>query len=215
MTESKPGKKNDTNDKDRAWAILHTPLGTAELTSFCRDIERLFRINPMLNFHTWQQLEANRYRFAGQNISQQPPFDFDFILTVRRLPEGLQIDYDHGLKSRTTLVIEPATDQSEQTEYRSRLIITDSYDGLPENERAKHLHCVDKSISVWANDLQRYLLGWHQWSRFRLWRWYMKQVWQPMKPMGRRIATILVWVTLMELALIVLGGAIYFLEYAK
>lgn len=212
MTAPESGKKNDT---DAAWAVLHTPLSIIELKSFCRDIERLFRINPMLNFHKWQQLEENRYRFAGQNISQQPAFDFNLILTVRQLPEGLQIDYDHGLKSRTTLIIEPAADQSEQTEYRSKLTIIDYYDGLPKNERAKHLHCVDKSISVWANDIQRYLYDWHRWSRFHLWRWYMQQVWQPMKPMGRRITTILLWVTLAELALISLGGAIYFLEYAK
>jgi len=212
MTTPKTDEKNDT---DAAWAVLHTPLSTIELKIFCRDIERLFRINPMLNFHKWQQLKENRYRFAGQNISQQPPFEFDFILTVRQLSEGLQIDYDHGLKSRTTLIIEPTANQSGQLEHRSRLTITDYYDGLPENERVKQLHCVDKSISVWANDLQQYLMGWHQWSRFRLWRWYMKQVWQPMKPMGRRITTILLWVTLAELALISLGGAIYFLEYAK
>jgi len=214
-------KKNSTNEsgsKDAAWTVLHTPLSVTELRAFCRDIERLFRINPMLNFRNWQRLETDRYRFSGQNISQQPPFDFDLTLTVKQLPDGLQIDYDQGLKSHTTLIIEAITDQlekSDQIECHSKLTITDYYDGLPECKRAKQLHLVDKSISVWANDLQRYLIGWHYWSRYRLWRWYMQYVWQPMKPMGRRITTILLWITVVELALILLGSAIYFLEYTE
>lgn len=60
-----------------AWAILHIPLNEAELKLFCQDIERLFRINPMLNFRKWQQIGPNRYYFTGQNISQQPPFDLN------------------------------------------------------------------------------------------------------------------------------------------
>lgn len=212
MTTSKPGEKSDA---DAAWAVLHTPLNATELKIFCRDIERLFRINPMLNFRNWQQLETDRYYFAGQNISQQPPFDFDLMLTVRQLPNGLQIDYDHGLKSHTTLIIESVTNPLEQSGCHSKLTITDYYEGLTEEERTKQLRFVDKSISIWARDLQRYLITWQQWSQYRPWRWYMQHIWQPMKPMGRRITAILLWVTIIELALIFLGGAIYFLEFAE
>ena len=41
----------------------------------------------------------------------------------------------------------------------------------------------------------------------------MKRIWQPMKPMGRRITYILLWITVVELALIALGTAIYFVEF--
>lgn len=208
MTVSKPDENSGT---DAAWAVLHTPLSVIDLKTFCLDIERLFRINPMLNFRTWQQLGKDRHHLTGQNISQQPPFDFDLTLFVRQLPDGIQIDYDHSLKTRTTLIIEPVSDRPG---CHSKLTITDYYDGLPEKERTRQLHRVDKSISVWANDLQRYLINWHQWSRYRPWRWYMQHIWQPMKPMGRRITTILLWITVVELALIFLGGAIYFLEFA-
>lgn len=61
----------------------------------------------MLNVRHWRFLDANRYFFVGQNISQPMPFDFELILTVRQLSNGLQIEYDQGVKSRTTFTIDP------------------------------------------------------------------------------------------------------------
>lgn len=217
-TQFKPscqvGEAVKTDEQDAAWAILHTPMSEIELNQFCQDIERLFRINPMLNVEKWQALSPNRYYFAGQNISQKPPFDFELIMTVEQSPNNIQIHYEQGLKTRTTFVIEPVSSQQNATDPpQSKLIITDFYGGLPEAERAQQLHEVDKSISVWANDLQQYLLNWKKWSQYGLWRWYMRHIWQPMKPMGRRITYILFWMTVVELAFIFLGTALYYLEY--
>ena len=89
----------------------------------------------------------------------------------------------------------------------------DFYDKLTPQERETHLQEVDKSLVPWAKYLQQFLIIWHRWSRIGLWRWYMKRVWQPMKPMGRRITYILLWITVVELALIALGTAIYFVEF--
>ena len=210
-----PHQNNDQDDKDAAWAVVHTPLDATELKRFCRDIERLLRINPMLNFTHWRQLDANRYTITGRNISQQPPFDFELVLTVRQLADGLQIDYNQGLKSRTTIIVEPTSQPAPnpQPECRSKLTITDYYAGLPMHERAQQLHLVDKSIEVWADAIQQYLIRWQQWSKYRLYRWYMRTVWLPMRPMGRRIVTVLLLVAVFELALVALGAAIYFLEY--
>jgi hypothetical protein len=69
-------------------------------------------------------------------------------------------------------------------------------------------------LKVWAHELQRYLISWHRWSNYRLWRWYMQRIWQPMTPMGRRITAILLWVAAFELALVLLGAGIYYLDYA-
>ena len=202
------------DNQDAAWVILYTPLDTAELKLFCQDIERLFRINPMLHFSIWQKIGTNRYYCMGQNTSQLPPFDFELTFTVKSLPAGIQIDYGRGLKTRTTFVIEPLSHpQENQPSCQTKLIITDFYDGLPEAERKQHLHLVDKSITVWAKELQYYLVNWKKWSRYWLWRAYMHYVWQPMKPMGRRIVAILIWLTAFELALIFLGAAVYYLEY--
>jgi len=198
-------------DEDVAWASIETPLDVDELKLFCQDIERLFRINPMLIFKDWQSNEESGYQFSGQNISQEEPFDFDLSLTVKNIPDGMQIIYQQGVKSSTTFTIAVADAGSNS---KSKLTITERYDGMSETERKEHLHTVDRSLTVWAKYLQQYFLSWQRWSRFRLWRWYMKRVWQPMKPSGRRITYMLLWITAFEIALIILGVAIYYIEYA-
>ncbi len=178
--------------EDSAWAAVNTPLTAEHLTKFCGDVERLFRINPMLDFKSFESLGDNRYAMSGCNISQETPFDFDVTFKVTNLPDGLQIDYDNGVKSRTTVKIEAS-------ESGSKLTITEAYERMPAEEREKHLGEVDKSLVTWADYLQRFLVMWKRWNRLRLWRWYMHYVWQPMKPMGRRITYILLWITLAEI----------------
>jgi len=192
--------------EDAAWASINTPLSVNDLTVFCHDIERLYRINPMLEFQHFKSLGEQRYAYAGRNTSQETPFDFDYTFTVTELPDGLQIDYDQGIKSRTLFKIEPVSSGS-------KLTITDYYERLPVDEREQHLQEVDKSLVIWANYLQRFLITWSRWSRFGLWRWYMRRIWQPMKPTARRITYILLWISVVEVALIALGVAIYFVEY--
>ena len=192
--------------EDAAWASINTPLSVDELISFCGDVERLFRINPMLEFQQFNTLGAQRYAFSGRNISQETPFEFDITCSVTELPDGLQIDYDQGIKSKSLFKIEPAPQGS-------KLTITEYYEGFPVEEREQHLHEVDKSLLVWAKYLQSYLVTWSRWSGIAPWRWYMRRIWQPMKPTARRITYALLWITVVEIALIALGVAIYFIEF--
>ena len=192
--------------EDAAWASINTPLSISELTAFCRDIERLYRINPMLEFQYFKALGQQHYAYAGRNLSHETPFEFDYTFTVKELPDGLQVDYDQGIRSRTLFKIEAAPQGS-------KLTITDYYERLSTEEREQHLHEVDKSLVVWANYIQRFLITWSRWSRFAPWRWYMRRIWQPMKPTARRITYTLLWITVVEIALIALGVAIYFVEY--
>ena len=200
------GAANREAEQDAAWVQLNTPLPVEAMLVFCGDIERLFRINPMLEFKRSFELGNNQYHLRGRNISQTPPFDFDVTLNVRQMPSGYEILYDSGIKSRTLIEISPA-------EQGSQLKITDFYENLSPEQRAERLAEVDKSLVTWGKYLQQYLLLWHRWSRFRPWRWYMRRIWQPMKPISRRITYILLWITAVELALIGLGAAIYFVEY--
>jgi hypothetical protein len=193
--------------EDAAWASVNTPLKIDELTSFCQDIERLFRINPMLEFSQWQNLADGQYRMAVKNISQQTPFELETELRVENQDESITIHYSNGAKKKTVLKFEPAAQGS-------RLTIIDDYTGLSEEERHSRLHEVDKSLVNWAEYLQRYIIMWRRWSRFTLWRWYMRHIWQPMKPSGRRITYILLWISAVEIALLALGATIYFIEYA-
>jgi hypothetical protein len=192
--------------EDAAWAAINTPLSADQLREFCLDVERLFRINPMLEFKEFKSLGGERYTMAGRNISQETPFDFDIVFTVTQLSDGLRIDYENGIKSCTVLKIEDAPQGS-------KLTITDAYERLPERDREQHLQEVDRSLVRWAEYLQQFLVMWSRWHRIAPWRWYMRRVWQPMKPMGRRITYILLWISVVEVALIALGVAIWFVEY--
>jgi len=192
--------------EDSAWAAVNTPLSVEHLTRFCGDVERLFRINPMLDFQSFKSLGDNRYAMSGQNLSQEPPFEFDVSFKVAKLTDGLKIDYEDGIKSSTTVKIEPS-------EFGSKITLTDVYERLTVEQREQRMGEVDKSLNTWANYLQRFLVMWKRWYRIPPWRWYMHYVWQPMKPMGRRITYILLWVSVAEIALVSLGVAIWFAEF--
>lgn len=193
-------------DDDAAWATINTPLSVEELKLFCQDIERLFRINPMLEFKLWESLSENQYHALLKNISQEEPFEIDAEISVDEKADEIILRYSNGIKTKTTLKIE-------SSEFGSKLTITDSYDGLSVQERRSKMHEVDKSLITWADYLQRFLITWKKWSKFGLWRWYMKRIWQPMKPAGRRITYMLLWITLVEIALITLGVGIYWSEF--
>ncbi len=190
-----------------AWASINTPLKVDELKTFCQDIERLFRINPMLEFHQWENLADDQYRMSVKNISRGVPFELETELRVENHSQSIIIHYSSGLKNKTILKFEPS-------EQGSKLTIIDDYSGLSKEESQNRINEVDRSLVTWVNYLQRFMIMWRRWSRFSLWRWYMRGVWQPMKPAGRRITYILLWISVVEVALIALGVAIYLVEYS-
>jgi len=161
----------------------------------------------MLEFKETKSLGDHKYFFSGLNISQEKPFEFATGLSVRETENGFEINYDEGMKTGTSLLIEAS-------DVGSKLTITDFYGRLSESERKSRLGEVDKSLVNWAEYIQRFILMWKRWSRLGLWRWYMHAVWQPMKPTARRITYMIWWITLVEISLITLGAAIYFVEYA-
>lgn len=190
--------------EDAAWAAINTPLSVDALNAFCQDIERLYRINPMLEFKQWQVLGDERFLLKAKNISQETPVEVMTEITVTRNSNEIVVHYLQGIKTTTTFKIEAS-------EYGSRLTIIDEY--VPLSADDARLAEVDKSLTVWAEYLQRFIIMWRRWSRFGWWRWYMRRVWQPMKPAARRITYMFWWITLVEVTLIALGAAIYWAEY--
>lgn len=183
---------------DAAWVSIETPLAPAELRSFLADIERLFRINPLLEFVAFERTGGDRYRLEARNLSNDR--DVAVALTVRDAPDGICVDHADGLKSQTRFRIESAPDGS-------RLIVSDHYDAVPEAERRRRMAEVDLSLNAWGRALHDYLRRWARWRWLAPWRWYMARVWQPMRPSARRIVFMLWIISLFELAtLIVIGG---------
>lgn len=194
-------------DNNSAWAEINTPLTPEELLEFCRDTQRLFRINPYLEIKRWETIDDGCFEVEGINYSQEKPFSFHLWMRVTETDGGLSIKYLEGMKSATLIKVE-------SSEFGSKLIITDIYYPVAESCDETDLSQIDRSLTGWMRDIQQFLTMWKKWRRVSPWRWYMSRVWQPMKPSSRRIAYMLWWITLVEIALIFLGALIYWAEYS-
>jgi len=186
--------------EDAAWVEIETPFEKQELNDFIADIERLFRINPMLVFESFNHLGDERYHFSARNLSNNQ--NWQTGLTVARTASGLDIRYLSGLKTATYLRIR-------EKEKGTVLQIVDDYSGTPEVERQQRTGEVDHSLVPWAKYMSDYLRLWKRWSWFPVWRWYMRRVWQPMQPSARRITYMLFWITLIEIVAIVLAVLVF------
>jgi hypothetical protein len=185
---------------DAAWVVIETPLAPGKLARFCGDLERLYRINPYLEFGLWRGTAPGVIAVAFRNLSNQRELELRLSLE-RRSESDFTMRYDRGAKRSTRFEIESAATGS-------RLRITDEYQGT-----AADTGEVDKSLHAWGVALREYLLREQRWSWCAPWRWYMRRVWVPMKPSARRITFIILIVTLAEIALIALVLAIYWIEH--
>lgn len=202
MTEP-PAQDRD----DAAWMTIETPFERASLRLFLDDVERLYRINPMLEFDEWRQDDENRFRLSAKNLSNGRRLET--FLTVDRTEDGLMVRYSDGLRRSTSFRIKDRPDGN------ANLIVTDDYSGTPIEEREARINEVDKSLVQWAQALHQYLHRWKRWSRVPGWQFYMRRIWQPMKPMARRITFILIVLTAAEFVLFLLFFIIFRLELHK
>jgi hypothetical protein len=191
--------------QDASWVVIDTPLGQAELRLFCANVERLYRLNPYLEIQAWQPLAAGGYRVSWRNLSNEQAA----TLELRLEPESenaFSIAYSEGIKRRTRFLLESAPNGS-------RLVLTDDYASLPEEERASRIAEVDKSLAAWGWALHAHLRREHRWGSNPLWRWTMQRFWLPMRPAARRIAVLIVLASLAEFVFFLLVALIWWIEH--
>lgn len=186
-----------------AWVVVPSPLESSALRRFCGDVERLFRINPYLEFAAWSAIGTDRYRACWRNQTNKQSFDMD--LHVTPTDDGLLVNYGSGLK-RTTRFSVAGTDTG------STLTIIDDYAEVSEEEAAARLGEVDRSLKAWGEALRVYLTQEQRWSRFAPYRWY-RALWLRLKPSARRIATLLILFSLAELVFVAFVALIYWIEF--
>ena len=186
---------------DAAWVAIDIPLAPAALAGFCSDVERLYRINPYLEFRSWRQTAPGTFAASVRNLSNERELELEMKLEQASERDFI-VHYDRGVKRSTRFEIEPST-------AGSRLRITDDYSGAATADTTE----VDRSLHAWGVALREYLLRERRWGWCAPWRWYMRRVWVPMKPSARRITFIILMVTLAEIALIALVMAIYWAEH--
>lgn len=193
--------------EDRAWVKIETPLSPAALRDFCGDLERLFRINPALQFRAWQATGPDRYHAEWRNLSNGRDESLD-LQVVAESDAAFRVDYAAGLKALTRFAVEPAPGGS-------LLTVTDDYGRVPEAERAARLDEVDRSLTHWGRGIHRYLQRQRRWGWFPPWRWFMRRLWLPMTPSARRIVWWLWVITLAEFAFFLFVLLIYVIERAR
>ena len=170
--------------EDAAWVQISTALTAADLRAFLDDVERLYRINPLLEIAAFEPMGEDRYRLAAHNHSNGQ--DIDVVLAATVKDSSLEIAHNVGLKSATHFRVEIAPGGA-------HLVVTDIYAGGSEEERRGRAGEVDLSLNAWGRALHDYLEVWVRWSWLAPWRWYMRRVWQPMKPSARRVVW-MIWV---------------------
>jgi hypothetical protein len=201
MTTESPASPTD----DRAWATIQTTMRPAELREFCRDLERLYRINPYIEFRSWQETVPGQIHTEFRNLSNQQDYSLDLAL-VPESDSAFSVRYAQGIKAATHFKIQ-ATGQG------SNLTITDDYSRLSAGERTQRLDEVDKSLPAWGHAIFDYLSRYKRWGWIAPWRWYMRRVWVPMKPSARRIVWLLLLITLVEFLFFVFVALIWWLEH--
>lgn len=188
---------------DAAWVVLETPLEPDRLAAFCNNLERLYRINPFLEFASWAQEAPDRFRAEVLNHSNAQRTVMRARVTTT-LDGTLRVDYAEGLKKSTRFEIQPAP-------AGSRLTITDEYAPAGADQAA----AVDRSLHAWGVALKAHLERDRRWGWLPLYRTAVERVWLPMKPSARRITFLVLVIGLADILLIALGFAIYWLEFAR
>ncbi len=201
-----PDEKCDLGD-DSAWVTIETPFDAGGLSPFLDDVERLFRINSQLVFENWQSLGNGEYQFEANNLSNGKTVKTGFKAV--REGDTLTVTYSEGLKTTTTFRLSPKPDGT------ADLTVTDDYSGTPTAERQARIDEVDKSLIQWGRDLRLYLLAWRKWAWVPGWKWYRRRVWQPMRPMARRICYMLMMITLLEFFAFLMVFTVFWLELDK
>jgi hypothetical protein len=192
-------------EDDAAWVKVEMPLPPAALHAFLLDLERLFRINPWLEFEGIERTAPGRLRLRGRNHSNSQPLEVGVWLAHSEPGRSLVLRYDRGIKRETRCEIEAAAGGSVLT-------ITEAYDTPSEAQRDEKLKEVDRSLLPWAAALRAYLIDRARWRWLPGHRWYRERFWLGMTPRQRRIVRLIVWTTAVEFVVFLFVFAIYWNE---
>ena len=154
-----------------------------------------------------ETIDPNQFRLKAKNQSNGRTVETD--LDVEAIDDGILVRYSDGLKSSTSFRVRA------QAPNLANLIVTDDYSGTPVDQREARIDEVDRSLAHWGKGLHRYLKQWKRWSWLPGWQYYMRRVWQPMKPMARRIVFLLIAITAAEFVVFLFIFAIFWLELGK
>lgn len=218
MTDSNSPSANGQNmpgaaaedQKDTAWVTIEIPVAPRKLFDFLQNTERMFRLNPYLDIREWKQLASGK-QFHLKALNEMNGITYDLVATVEptNSDTSMLLSYDKGLKRALEITLKPGTSTG------SILTLREHYHSPTEENRDEQLKEVDHSLIHWASSIRRYLLGLEQWGWFLPYRWYLEHFWIGMRPFHRRIARMLLWVTIIEFVVFLFVFSIYWIELTR
>ena len=182
----------NATDDNLAWVQADIPLPPAQLLDFLSASERLWRLNPFLTVQSWKDEADQGFRLIATNDANA--CRLDLLVTRETLPErGFRFSYDKGLKQTTEFLVEPRGTGS-------LLTVTERYDpAAAPAERAKE---VDNSLLPWIAAVRKHVVASARWGRLPGWQVLSEDIMLSLSPRRRRIVRIVVWLTLIELGLL-------------
>ena len=201
----------DATQKNTAWVSIEIPVSPDRLFDFLQNTERLFRLNAYLDIRKWEELSAGK-QFHLQALNEMNGVAYDHVITVETVQPGASIflSYDKGLKRALEITLQPGASGS-------ILTLREHYHAPPTGGeyQAEQLKEVDHGLTHWAASIRKYALGLERWGWFWPYRWYRERFWLSMRPTHRRIARMLIWVTLLEFIVFLFVFTIYWLEFLR
>lgn len=170
---------------NRAWVEIETGLAPDALREHCADLERLFRLNPLRPVEAWL-CEGSRVRARLRDLAKERAVDLAF--SVERRGDVVSLRYALGLKVETAIAVDG-----------SRLTITETYADLPAGELKARMDEVDGTLNAWGHGIHDFFRRWRRWHWLPGWRWYIARVWLPMSPGARRVTSLLIVISWIEL----------------
>ena len=197
--------------KNTAWVTIEIPVSSNSLFEFLQNTERLFRLNSYLDIRKWEVISTGK-QFHLQALNEMNGVTYDLLITVESIQPGARmfLNYDQGLKRALEITLEPGASGS-------ILTLREHYHAptWEEGNQEQQLKEVDHGLIPWASSIRQYLLGLQSWAWFWPYRWYREHFWLSMRPTHRRIARLLILVTLAEFVVFLFVSIIYWLEFLR
>jgi hypothetical protein len=190
------------SEDDAAWVKLAAPVAPADLQEFLQDIELVLRVNPRIEFTSLTRMPAGLLHLVGHNDSNNQSFDITAEFAASTDGNGFVMRYQTGIKRETRFEIAPDA-------HGAVLTITEIYDTPGEEERARRLTEVDRSLVPWAAALRAHLLRKARWGNLPGYTWLVERFWLGMPPRQRRVARMIIWATLLEFVVFLAVLAFY------
>jgi hypothetical protein len=202
--------------EDAAWVSVELPLSQHDAYAFIQQTELLFRLNPYLAINTWQDAAPGRI-YAGKKIYLDALNEMNGMQQTVNIsvsdvqPESsYTLSYDRGLKQSTVFSLETIALDT------CRLTVKERYPAeISVAEREARLNEVDKSLVPWGAAILGYIKRRKRWGWLPLYSRLQDSFWFGMVPRHRRIARLLIWITVLEFIVFLFVFVIYWLELAR